>query len=125
MNLEKVTFRKLKGGETVAEKPFTDSALLNTYESFSRTLAEMRAFIKARARDGMALHEKLKDNFGRTDLGRAATDENWMKWVDDFLKENATAGNVALVFLEEKTGLKRGTLKVRFSAARNKRKMRD
>ena len=46
-------------------------------------------------------------------------------WVDDFLKENATAGNVALVFLEEKTGLKRGTLKVRFSAARNKRKMRN
>jgi hypothetical protein len=132
MNLEKLTFRKLKRGETIAEKPFTDSALLNTYESFSKTLAEIRAFIKARAqdvkaraRDVTALHEKLKDNFGRTDLGRAATDENWVTWVDDFLKENATAGNVALVFLEEKTGLKRGTLKVRFSAARNKRKMRN
>jgi hypothetical protein len=124
MNLEKVTFRKLKRGETVAEKPFTDSALLNTYESFSRTLAEMRAFIKARARDGMALHEKLKDNFGRTELGRAATEESWMTWVDDFLKQNATARNVALVFLEHKTGLKRGTLKVRFSAARKKQKMR-
>jgi hypothetical protein len=125
MNLEKVTFRKLKRGETVAEKPFTDSALLNAYESFSRTLAEIRAFIKARARDGTALHENLKDNFGRTELGRAATDENWMTWVDDFLKQNGTAGNVALVFLEEKTGLKRGTLKVRFSAARNKQKMRN
>jgi tRNA C32,U32 (ribose-2'-O)-methylase TrmJ len=125
MNLEKLTFRKLKRGETVAERPFTDSALLNTYESFSRTLAEIRTFIKARARDGTALHEKLKDNFGRTELGRAATDENWMTWVGDFLKENATAGNVALVFLEEKTGLKRGTLKVRFSAARNKRKRRN
>lgn len=120
--LEKVTFRKLKRGETVAEKPFTDSALLNTYESFSRTLAEMRAFIKSRARDGMALHEKLKDNFGTTELGRAATDESWMMWVDDFLKQNATARSVALVFLEDKTGLKRGTLKVRFSAARNKQK---
>lgn len=125
MNLEKLRFRKLKLGETVAEKPFTDSALLNTYESFSTTLAEIRAFLKARARarDGTALHEKLKDNFGRTELGRAATDENWMTWVDDFWNENATAGNVALVFLEGKTGLKRGTLKVRFSAARNKRKM--
>jgi len=128
MNLEKLTFRKLKRGETIAEKPFTDSALLNTYESFSKTLAEIRVFIKARARDGTALtalHVKVKDNFGRTELGRAATDQNWMTWVGDFLKENATAGNVALVFLEEKTGLKRGTLKVRFSAARNKRKMRD
>jgi hypothetical protein len=125
MSLEKLTFRKLKRGETIAKKPFTDSALLNTYESFSKTLAEIRAFIKARARDVTALHEKLQDNFGRTDLGRAATDENWVTWVDNFLKENATAGNVALVFLEEKTGLKRGTLKVRFSAARNKRKMRN
>ena len=78
MSLEKLTFRKLKRGETIAEKPFTDSALLNTYESFSKTLAEIRAFIKARARDVTALHEKLKDNFGRTDLGRAATDENWV-----------------------------------------------
>ena len=35
----------------------------------------------------------------RERVPRGRIDENWMTWVGDFLKENATAGNVALVFL--------------------------
>jgi len=113
---EKVIFVRRKG-KTGADLNFTDNALLNTYESLSGILGEVRASVIAK-NDKLSIKE-LKNRFGQTDLGKAADDKDWTNWIEDFA-ERTRPKAAALVFLEKKTGLERGTIKKRCSKARKR-----
>jgi hypothetical protein len=115
---EKVIFAKFIG-EPIAEPRFSDNALLNTYESLVTTLTQIRTWVLAKK--GVLPFEELKNKFGRTELGKAADDKHWREWIPLFAKEKAAPGNAALVFLEDKTGQTRKTIKKRCSGARKAR----
>jgi hypothetical protein len=112
---EKVIFVR-RTGKIIAEPKFSDIALLNTYESLKDTLTQIRAFIISEK--GTSVSEGLKAAFGRTELGKVATDKNWKEWIHIFAEQGAAPGNTALVFLEDATGQNRDTIKNRCSNAR-------
>jgi len=116
--LEKLIFVRRKG-ETIAGPNFTHNALLNTYGSLSSALGQVRALVIAK--NGKLSTKDLKNKFGRTELGKAADEEDWTTWIEIFAHPRTSSKAAALVFLEKKTGLKRGTIKKRCSIARKAR----
>jgi hypothetical protein len=115
---EKIIFRRLRDGTAVAERPFTDDALRNTYKSFSKTLSQVRALVIEKK--GEILVRELRKNFADTELGKAAADSDWKGWITDFAFAKHPEKAAALVFLEGKTGLTRKTLKTRFTKGKNR-----
>jgi hypothetical protein len=109
-----LTFKTLKG-RVVAIKPFSNAALLNTYENFRRTLDEVRTLVK-QERDISV--KKLRATFKDTELGRIASIADWQEWISSFGASGAHSGNVTLVFLERACGLDRNTIKKNLSGAR-------
>ena len=96
-------------------------AMLNAFETFWQTLAQVRAMVIRKAR---VSGKELKNTFGKTELGMAAEDEDWNNWSEVFRSRDTKPKSLALVFLEAKTAKKRESISVICTRARNQRKSR-
>lgn len=115
-----IEFKKLQT-DIVVNSNFTDEELLNTYESFSHTLRQVRTMILRKDAAGNPIQigtDELMRTFAKTKLLKATNREHWEGWRGDFAV-GAPPRAIALVHLEGITGLRRGTLKTRMSHARN------
>jgi len=113
--LKELSFKKLSGECIVAVKPYTPIALLNTYNDFAQTLAEVLTVVR---KNQSISADDLRQKFAHTALAQAATVQQWEEWIEEFASRQLTAKNAALVLLEDTTGSTRGSLKTTLSKAR-------
>jgi hypothetical protein len=116
LTVERISFKRF-GDKVSVIPPFSDTALLNTCNLLSTALSHVRTV--ALDNNGKVTPAQRKRILG-TELVRIVTDEQWEEWIDVFAKENATAINIALVFLKKTTGLTIGRLKNRCTNARKR-----
>jgi hypothetical protein len=123
-----------QNGVAAVRPNFSNIELLNTYESISETLFNIRAAV--REKDSNILVAELKKRFRGSELERAAEERHWRGFIEDFgsapnIGEKSrgrcgpkliTPKGVALGFLVDKTGLKCSTIKKRLSQARKQQK---
>lgn len=114
---EMLTFRPLPGGGIGAETPFSNDALLNTWEELVRLLLDVKKLVHQRRTSSP---QDLANRFAGALLAEAADLPRWEEWHEKF-KTGLTAKNAALVLLEDTTGLQRGSLTVRLSRTRTAR----
>lgn len=121
-----VGFKWKADGSTVAEVcNNTASQVTVTYFGLASQLHEVRAFIvAAKRRDSVPAVNDLRKHLSGTPLFEIADDRDLAEWIEVF-SEPRPAGPkaAALVFLENKTGMKRGTLKTYFSKTARAKKV--
>lgn len=114
----KILFVRDSDGTTVANPPYSGRALLNSFEALWRSLDRVRTMVINGK--GTLSASDVREKFRATELEGAAGTDDWQRWIEDFADRKVTAKGVALVFLETKTGLKRGSIKTLISRARRK-----
>jgi hypothetical protein len=107
------------GDGTVAETK-TPRELLISYKVLCKELTKVHAVVKAA--QGPIEGQDLKKRFPSSPLAYAADQNDWKNWAEAFSTNNSDRGKpkgVALVFLEQKTGLDRSTISSYLSRAKN------
>lgn len=116
-----LTFTRTKNGAIIAEQPFSDEALLNTYEATWPALTNVRAVVLQK--NGKITPSELKNQFRSTILYRLADDQDWQNFVEIFAEAkkatDAPTKGTAYALLEKKTGMLRSSIRSTCSRARN------
>jgi hypothetical protein len=115
-----VTF--VRHGEHTVAKGSTQTPrhLHKSYPILCEELTKVSAIVKA-ANGSSLTGKELRNEFRSSALGKIADQDDWDRWALDFSQTNQNCGTpkgVALVFLERKTKLARGTIKSYLSRAR-------
>jgi hypothetical protein len=116
-----VSFKRHPDGTTAVIPPFSNRALLNSYEAFWPLLDQIRVLLTNKTRSRRSSND-FQERFAATELGEGADINDYEQWMKDFGARGVTAKGVALVFLERKTGRSRASIKTLMNRARNERK---
>jgi hypothetical protein len=111
-----LSFVRHHDGTTAVIPPFSNRALLNSYEAFWPLLDQIRVLLTNKTRSLSS--SDFQERFAATELGEGADINDYERWMEDFGAPGVTAKGVALVFLERKTGRPRASLKTLMNRAR-------
>jgi hypothetical protein len=132
---KKICFTAVDGW-SVAQPPFSNAALLNTFKQIEQDLVKVKILVEQR--NGHIRADELRKHFQDSLLSSAAGSRGWENFLDDFKpapqeKKGAkrhtqhdwkmpTPKKVAMRLLARATGLKHSTLQKRLSQGRTRKK---